>query len=449
MTDFANSDFLPFWHLILNFWHALERPVVQIQLLGIALVLLLAWLAAQGIWFQWQKQISVNNKLALSCQKLAYRKFPTALPRYILTPILSLIGITLLKNALLYLGWTAGLMIPMSQILWLFLFYRALLLLGYGIFPDTSIEKYRWQYFLPLLILSITGIILNLFTDLAQVAQISPIKLFGGPITLGAIFATTVGLYFWIVGWLLLENLLQLLLKVRTKLEPRAVKASFLLIRYLIIGLGIVLIFGYVGFNATALAAITGGLSVGIGFGLREVIANFISGIWLLFEGSLQPGDIINVGGEMSEVKELGIRAASVQVIRDNSEKIIPNQIFFTAEVTTDTRSDRLVARHLRVGTSYQSNPQKVLDLLLQVADRHPRVLKEPAPLAFFIGFGDSSLDFELKFWLDDPLITKTVTSELGCAVWEAFAENNIEIPYPQRDLHLRSDFRIEGQSER
>ena len=131
-------------------------------------------------------------------------------------------------------------------------------------------------------------------------------------------------------------------------------------------------------------------------------------------------------------------------MIRDNSEKIIPNQIFFTAEVTTDTGSDRLVARHLRVGTSYQSNPQKVLDLLLQVADRHPRVLKEPAPLAFFIGFGDSSLDFELRFWLDDPLLTKPVTSELGCAVWEAFAKNNIEIPYPQRDLHLRSDLRFQ-----
>ena len=449
MTNPASSDLLPLYYLIIKFGNALERPVVQIQLLGIALVLLLAWLAAQGIWVQWQKRISSKRKLTSSTGKFPRREYPAALPRYILTPILSLVGINLLKDGFFYLGWREGLLSSMSEILWLFLLYRGVLLGGYTIFPGATVRKYRWEYFAPLLILSVTAIILDLFTELPQLAQVAPIKLFGTSITLGTIFTTTVGLYFWIVGSLLLEQLLQLFLKVATQLEPEAVKASLLIFRYLLIGLGIVLIFGYVGFNATALAAITGGLSVGIGFGLKEVISNFISGIWLLFEGSLKPGDIINVGGEMSKVKELGIRAATVQVIRDNSEKIIPNQIFFTAEVTTDTRSDRLVARHLRVGTSYQSNPQKVLDLLLQVADGHPRVLKEPAPLAFFIGFGDSSLDFELKFWLDDPLITKTVTSELGCAVWEAFAENNIEIPYPQRDLHLRSDFRIEGQSER
>ena len=316
-------------------------------------------------------------------------------------------------------------------------------MLGYAVFPEAVVRKYRWQYFTPLLIFSIISIIINLFSELPKLAQVAPIELFGAPITLGAIFATTVGIYFWIVGWFLLEKLLQLLLKVKTQLEQGAVKASLLIVRYLILGLGIVLIFGYVGFNTTTLAAITGGLSVGIGFSLRDVIGNFISGIWLLFEGSLKPGDIISIGGEMSQVKELGIRAASVQVIRDNSEKIIPNQLFFTEEVTTDTGSDRLVARHLRVGTSYNTNPQKVLDVLLQVADRHPRVLKEPAPLAFFIGFGDSSLDFELRFWLDDPLLTIPVTSELGCAIWEAFANNNIEIPYPQRDLHLRSDLRF------
>ena len=446
MTNLANSDFLPFWDLILKIWHTLERPVVQIQLLGIAVVLFLAWLAAQGIWFQWRKQISANNKLTFRCYELFCRKFPAASLRYILVPILGLIGITLLKNAFLYLGWSGGLMNQMSKILWLFLFYRALLLLGYVIFPETSIKKYRWQYFLPLLILSIAGIILNLFTDLAQAAQVAPIKLFGVPITLGAIFATTVGLYLWIVGWLLLENLLQLLLKVTTKLEARAVKASFLLIRYLIIGLGIVLIFGYVGFNATALAAITGGLSVGIGFGLREVIANFISGIWLLFEGALKPGDIITIEGKISEVKELGLRAASVQVIRDNSEKIIPNHLFFSEEFTTNRGSDLLVARHLRAKTSYQTNPQKVLNLLLQVAAQHPLVLKEPAPKSYVIDFGEFSLDFELKFWLDDPVIFKTVKSELICAIWNVFAENKIEIPYPQRDLRLRSDLWFEDQ---
>jgi potassium efflux system protein len=209
-----------------------------------------------------------------------------------------------------------------------------------------------------------------------------------------------------------------------------------------LIGLGIVVILGYVGVNATALAAITGGLSVGIGFGLKEVISNFVSGIWLLFEGALKPGDIISVDGQMSQVKRLGVRATTVQVMRDNSEEIIPNQTFFTQNVTTFTGSDRLVCRHLKVGASYNCDPQKVMDILLQVVDQHPGVLKVPSPSAVFIGFGDSSLDFELSFWLDDPLpqIGKTITSELGCAIWKAFAENGIEIPFPQQDIHIRND---------
>ena len=325
----ANFDLLPLWHLIIKFWHALERPGVQIQLVGIAFFLLLSWLAAQGIWFYWQKRFSGNKKLTFSFGKLFHREYPTALTRYILLPILSLVGISMLKNVFLYLGWRGGLMISMSQILWLFLIYRALLLLGYTIFPKATVRKYQWQYFAPLLTLSIIGIILNLFTELPRLAQVTPIKLFGTPITLGSTFTTTVGLYFWIVGSLLLEKLLQLLLTTTTQLESGLVKASLLIFRYLIIGLGIVLIFGYVGFNTTTLAAITGGLSVGIGFSLRDVLSNFISGIWLLFEGSLKPGDIISIGGEMSQVKKLGIRATNVQVIRDNSEKIIPNQLFF------------------------------------------------------------------------------------------------------------------------
>lgn len=203
--------------------------------------------------------------------------------------------------------------------------------------------------------------------------------------------------------------------------------------------LGIVFIFGYVGFNPTAFAAITGGLSVGIGFGLKEVFSNFISGIVLLFEGTLKPGDIIEIGGESSEVKKLSFRSTTVRVFKDNSEKIIPNQNFFTQDFTTFTGSNRLVRRSLKVSTSYDCDPQKVINLLLQIAAQHPRILQEPPPLAFFVNFGDSSLNFEISFWLDDPLIGKTVASEIGCKIWKTFAESKIEIPYPQRDLHIRS----------
>jgi small-conductance mechanosensitive channel len=129
-----------------------------------------------------------------------------------------------------------------------------------------------------------------------------------------------------------------------------------------------------VGIRGTAFAAITGGLSVGIGFGLQQVVGNFISGILLLFEGALRPGDIISVEGEVSEVKRMGIRAITVRVLRDNSEKIIPNQMFFTKEVTTYTGSDRLTARTIQVKTKSKSDPQLVISLLLQIAAQYPNV---------------------------------------------------------------------------
>ncbi|MGK7871860.1 MAG: mechanosensitive ion channel family protein [Xenococcaceae cyanobacterium] len=449
MTDQASLDFAHLSDLILKSFHALERPVVQIQLLGIAMVISLAWLTSKGIWIQLQRRFLAINYLEWSGGKLSRQQYAAALFRYLFTSVLSLVAVNLLRKGFLHLGLVAGLLTVAIKILWVFLFYRGFLLGCYAAFPTDAVSRYRFWFFAPLFIFFVIRITLSLLTDVEQLAQVVPVKLFGTPVTLGAILVTTVGLYFWIVGVFMIENLLLYFFSAGTRLEPGAGKAASLIIRYLLIGLGIVLIFGYVGFNATALAAITGGLSVGIGFGLKEVISNFLSGIWLLFEGSLKPGDVINVGGELSQVKELGVRAATVQVTRDNSKKIIPNQLFFTEEITTYTGSDHLVYRSLSVGASYECDPQKVLDILLQVARQHPKVLKDPAPRAFFVGFGSSSLDFELKFWLDDPLIGKTVTSEVGCAVWQAFAENHIEIPYPQRDLHLRSDDRLESKSER
>ncbi len=269
--------------------------------------------------------------------------------------------------------------------------------------------------------------------------------LFDTPVSIGAIFLVTIGFYWWVIATSLFEKLIiYVFVNYNSHSDKESIKAISVLVRYSLIGLGIVCVFGYIGVNPAVLATITGGLSVGIGFGLKEVISNFVSGIWLFIEGSLKPGDVIQVSGDLSQVVELGFRAATVNVIRDNSERIIPNQVFFTEEVNTYTRSNRLVYRSIAVGASYGTNPQKVLTVLKQVGDRHPHVLRNPEPAVFFLGFGDSSLDFELKFWLDDPLIGKRVTSEIGCAIWQAFAKAGIEIPFPQRDVHLKSDSSME-----
>lgn len=226
---------------------------------------------------------------------------------------------------------------------------------------------------------------------------------------------------------------------IGNRLDIGSAQAALLLIRYFLIALGVVLIFGYIGFNPTAFAAITGGLSVGLGFGLKEVFSNFVSGICLLFEGVLRPGDLISIDGNTAEIKKLGIRATTVRIIKDNSEKIIPNQTFFTDIFTTFTGSDRIIRNSIIIGASYDANPQKVIDILLSLADDHIHILKDPKPSAFLIEFADSSINYELTFYLDDPTIGKTIKSDLSRQLWQRFAENGIEIPFPQQDIHIRS----------
>ena len=427
------------WTELIKVGIVLQRPAVQIQILAMGLSILLAWLISKVLWIQLQRLFPKLSQFELSKLRLSWQQYGAALVRHLLTPTLSLLAVSGLRIGFEQSGWFAGYLSDGIRVLWYLWFYRLFLLSLYAIFPSNSVSRYRQRFFAPLFVLWITGIILGWFLELQKVSQVSLIKLFGQSVTLESAFITVTGLYFWIIGASLLEKLLFNLFLNRNVQDTRVRQVISLLLRYFLIGLGIVLIFGYAGISPTALAAITGGLSVGIGFGLKEVISNFVSGIWLLFEGALKAGDIITIEGKMSKVNKLGIRATTVQVIQDNSEEIIPNQTFFTQNVSTLTGSNQLVRRSLIVGASYKCSPPKVVKILLQVAKEHPKVLKDPLPQAFALGFGDSSIDFELKFWIDDPLIALSVTSELVCQIWQAFADNDIEIPYPQRDLHIRS----------
>jgi len=202
--------------------------------------------------------------------------------------------------------------------------------------------------------------------------------------------------------------------------------------------LAFLIVFQTLGFDLTTLAFISGGLSVGIGFGLQEIVANFISGILLLFEQSLRPGDIVTVEGEMGEVKNLSIRATTVSTF-DNVELVVPNQRFLTSTVRTYTKSNRLTRVLIYVGVSYNSDTKAVRDILLAEAERHNLVQEKPEPAVHFMGFGDFSLDFRLAVWVDDPLLMLSVASDLRFMILKALAEHNIEIPFPQRDLHLKS----------
>ncbi|MGK7932678.1 MAG: mechanosensitive ion channel family protein [Microcystaceae cyanobacterium] len=425
---------------ILKAFVILTRPVVYRQLLIIIFVCFLSWLISRTLWHYFRHRFPNVSKLEFTNTRIAWQSYGAALVRFWTNPVIGFLLLTLIILIFEQQRWFFGYLKDSLGIIGNFIIFRTFLISLYALFPAKAVRYYHLRLFAPLFFLFILFRILGLFMNLTNLSQVSLIQVFEEPLTIEAIFVTIAGLYFWFVGLSLVEKIcLKTLYWLRGE-QLSIDQAIVLVIRYCLIGLGIVILAGYVGISPTAIAAITGGLSVGIGFGLKEVISNFVSGIWLLFEGALKPGDVVMVEGNMSKVVSLGVRATTVQIIKDNSEEIIPNQTFFTDNITTLTKSDNLIRRSLIVGASYKADPQKVLNVILEVARQHPKVLELPTPIAWLINFGDSSIDYELRFWLDDPMIGMTVTSELSCEIWQAFADSKIEIPFPQRDIHIRKD---------
>jgi small-conductance mechanosensitive channel len=211
-----------------------------------------------------------------------------------------------------------------------------------------------------------------------------------------------------------------------------------MLVRYAILAIGFLVAVAAAGIELSSFAIMAGALGVGIGFGLQSVVNNFVSGLILAFERPIQVGDTIEVGPLLGEVKSIGIRASTIRTY-EGAEVIVPNGDLVSAQVTNWTLSDRRRRLLVPVGVAYGTDPGKVIDLLEQVASDHVDVIDHPPPTALFLGFGDSSLDFDLRFWTVKFERWREVKSEVTVAVNNALKQAGIEIPFPQRDLHVRS----------
>ncbi|MBN1480879.1 mechanosensitive ion channel family protein [candidate division KSB1 bacterium] len=207
---------------------------------------------------------------------------------------------------------------------------------------------------------------------------------------------------------------------------------------YALITIGGIIAFQTVGINLSGLAVIFGLLSVGIGFGLQNIASNFISGVILLFERPIQVGDRITVGDTQGDVEEINIRATTIRSL-DNISIIVPNTEFVEARVTNWSHGDLKVRMRITVGVSYNSDLDNVLAALREVADESPNILKTPASEVLLMEFGDSSWNMELRLWIADPKDYYRILSETNCAIVRKFRARNIEIPFPQRDVHVRS----------
>ncbi|MBP0019343.1 MAG: mechanosensitive ion channel [Cyanobacteria bacterium SBLK] len=223
-----------------------------------------------------------------------------------------------------------------------------------------------------------------------------------------------------------------------TRIERSVQEVISVLLRYSLLLVGTIIVLQIWGINLSSLALFGSAIGVGVGLGFQDIAKNFASGLVLLFEGSIQVGDFIEIETQMGTVEEVGARSIILQTL-DKISIIIPNSRLLEDEVINWTHANPISRLHIPFGVAYGSNLNRVKELLLQAANEHSEVLESPASSVIFIGFGDNSLDFELLVWSANPSRQVVLKSDLYFRIEELLTEEGIEIPFPQRDLNLRS----------
>ena len=236
-----------------------------------------------------------------------------------------------------------------------------------------------------------------------------------------------------------LPGTLEVALLSRMKLAPGTGYAITTLVTYVIIIVGVVVTFGALGAQWSKLQWLVAALGVGLGFGLQEIVANFVSGIIILFERPIRVGDTVTVGGTTGTVARIRIRATTL-IDWDRKEQIVPNKTFVTQDLTNWTLSDSITRVIVRVGVAYGSDIDTVQSLLNDVATANSRVVKDPPPSVFCVALADSSINFEMRVFVKSMLDIMPLSHEVYAAITRTLREAGIQIPFPQRDIHIITD---------
>lgn len=257
---------------------------------------------------------------------------------------------------------------------------------------------------------------------------------------INALLSLSVMLWLAIVAERFLEQRVMSSLSLSPSMQVLIVK----LFKIFVVTAAVLVALYAVGIDLTVFAVFSGAIGIGIGFGLQKAVANFVSGITILVERSIKLGDVISVGETYGWVNTLGARFVSV-LTRDGIEYLIPNEDLLTQQVINWSYSNNQVRLKVPVGISYQADVHKAIALCIEAAKESPRVLAEPAPVCLLKGFGDNAVELEQRFWIRDARNGVTnVKSEVLLRIWDKFKANNIEIPFPQRDLHFKSPLKVD-----
>ncbi|MHC1744207.1 MAG: mechanosensitive ion channel family protein [Syntrophobacteraceae bacterium] len=266
----------------------------------------------------------------------------------------------------------------------------------------------------------------------------SSVEVAGLSLSLGLILLALFALYLASsISWFL-RAFLEAEVFPRNQVDRGAGDAIKKLLHYFLVLIGFFISLSLVGIDAKSFFVFGGALGLGLGIGLQNVANNFISGLILLFERPIKIGDMVVVENESGRVRKIGLRSTVIETF-DRAELIVPNSQFISQKVTNWTFSNPLARLRVPVGAAYGTDISLVLGLLKEVALANARVIKNPQPLALFVRFGESSLDFELHVWIADVADRLSVQSEIGQAIASSFRDAGIEIPFPQREVHVRS----------
>jgi len=393
-------------------------------------------------WLGYLQRGSVLLQLAIVVTTVLLEKrsrWTRLLNSELLSSLITLVApvmLILLGAAIKAFGFPGGLVQYLAMLWLLWRLFKPINLLVEQRFPNLPVNELDRMLFRPLLLVFT---VLSFFQILGSRESLSIIEIgdvFGVTLTVGKLF-TALTITYLIVAYAQRPAALVAWLGGHyIGLKPQGQRALEVILQYSVIGIGVMGVAYYIGINGTALVAVAGGLSVGIGFGIKEIVSNFISSLWLLFEGSVRPGEILMINGDPCTVRKLGLRATQLRRGRDGAELLIPNQNFFTQEAESYTAVETSRRDAVVVGAAYHHEPKQVIAILEEVARQHEKVLQYPPPAAFTVDFADSSINYKLLFWVRNPLEAFGVGSDLRQAIWTAFEEKGIGIPFPQRQVY-------------
>jgi len=387
----------------------LQRPDVQKQLVVIGLAMLLGRWLVQSPWLGWMPRMRWIKKPSI--------------------PLAEEVALVVAIPLLIMAGQQSGLVLLVAQLkaAWLSLGLVEHQLLNRWLDPVTA-SRLSSRLLRPALLLSTVLIGLDAVDNLQELSNLPLGRLFGSAINLGSLFRVAVMLYVLAIGSGPPATALGWLCQRGLEMGDGSRRALELILRYCLVSIGIIWALGDLGFSQTGLFAIAGGLSVGLGFGVKEVFSNFISGLWLLFEGSVRPGEVLIIDGEACEVRRLGLRAAVLWRRSDNAELLIPNQTFFTSTTATYTGSDRMRRGVLTASVASSISPAEVIARLEEVARVQAGVLAEPAARATVEQFGNATSSYKLTYWMADPLTIREISNDLKLALWSNFKAEEISL---------------------